>query len=450
MKQQATYERWNFDALWQIDEGVNYPSHQDLALYALPQGLSPADLLGLGTEADPYLVHTPDELNVLRQAPGAFYRLENDIDLGATCVWNGGLGWEPVGTAAAPFTGLFDGSGHSLAKLTFCRPLHDNQGLFGFAQNAQIGDLRLAGLNICANDKLGGICGTASSCAMGDIRVQGVVSGYGYLGGVFGLQQGGILHRAYANVDISGRGSSLGGVAGRAEANAQLAECASTGSVRGYHLIGGLVGELVHGTISNSYSRAAVHAASYVGGAVGRTGWSEAGNLVHCYSTGSVTMDPGGSWAGGLAGQNSYGSYTSCFWDITTSGQTSSAGMPGAQGLGTELMIYPGSVATFAGWGFPTTWQHDVQGLQNGSYPYLSWLAAPAPAAVQGLVITAAGAAIQLQWQPVAGVSHYNIYASADPCAPWYQWNYIGQSAGTTFNTTGGNRSFYIVRSALE
>ena len=67
--------------------------------------------------------------------------------------------------------------------------------------------------------------------------------------------------------------------------------------VTGFVSVGGLVGEIEHGTVSNSYFTGSVTGYRDVGGLLG---YSE-GTVSDSYSTGSVTGD---DWVGGLVGRN--------------------------------------------------------------------------------------------------------------------------------------------------
>jgi len=450
MYQQASYPQWNFDALWQIFEGTDYPRLRDLSVYDDPTAVALTGMWGSGTLSDPYVIFSPSELNAMRLDPAAHYVIANDLDMTATLIWNGGRGWLPVGTAAQPFTGILDGAGYKITDLNIIAPRTDNVGIMGTAQNAMIGDLKLEGLNVIAENYVSGVCGTTISCEMGDIRVQGSLSGNSYIGAILGLQQGGYLNRGFANVRVVARGPAIGGIVGSAQAAANISESTSSGAVSGSSLIGGLVGELFYANLEDSYSHAAVHGYSYVGGAVGRAGWNDAGNLINCYSTGAVSLDAGGWGAGGLVGQMSYGTYTLCYWDTQTSGMSTNSGTVGVQGLSSASMIYPASLATFAGWDFAGTWMHDVQGLQNSGYPYLAWMDGPVPEAVQDLTISSFEDHIQLRWRAVVGATNYRVYASENPYTPLNQWTYVGQSNGTSFSTSGGSKRFFIVRSVIN
>jgi hypothetical protein len=215
-------------------------------------------------------------------------------------------------------------------------------------------------------------------------------------------------------------------------------------------MVGGLIGELLQGMLADSYSHASATGYIHIGGAVGSIGWGDPGYVQRCYSTGAVTLTPGGYSGGGLIGRLASGSATASYWDTQTSGMGSSAGGAGVQGLPTADLTYPGSLSQYTGWDFADVWRHDTASLQNQGYPYLAWQEVPAPDAVQNLAILADGDQIQLSWLASPQASYYRIYASDDPFAPLAQWTLLGQSSSTQYQTSGAGRRFFIVRAVAE
>ncbi|MBR6361266.1 MAG: hypothetical protein IKS04_05665, partial [Clostridia bacterium] len=66
-------------------------------------------------------IYDIEDLYMIRNNLGGKYILMNDIDLTADLAeggnWNEGMGWTPIGinsTGCEPFTGIFDGNGHTL------------------------------------------------------------------------------------------------------------------------------------------------------------------------------------------------------------------------------------------------------------------------------------------------------------------------------------------------
>ena len=98
----------------------------------------------------------------------------------------------------------------------------------------------------------------------------------------------------------------------------------------------------------------------------GLVGWNYVGNISNCYSTGSVS---GSEEVGGLAG-SSGGTIVSSFWDINTSGQTTSSGGTGM----TTAEMKTENTFTTAGWDFATIWRMRCEGM---NYPKLNWQVIP-------------------------------------------------------------------------
>jgi subtilisin-like proprotein convertase family protein len=150
--------------------------------------------------------------------------------------------------------------------------------------------------------------------------------------GLFGVTGSGsvIKNVGLVNVDVNaGNGCGVGGLVGANYGNGTITNCYSTGSVSGGGDVGGLVGYNCYGPITN------------------------------CYSTGKVT---GSLVVGGLVGRVEYaGGVVNSFWDIQTSGWTTSAG-----GLG-KTTVEMKQKATFTNWDFNTVW--DI--VEGQTYPYL-------------------------------------------------------------------------------
>ncbi len=186
---------------------------------------------GDGTANNPYRLATAHELQTAQFDPTANYTVVKDIDAGLTEEWNGGAGFVPIGNDSQPFTGSFDGGGHTVSNLSITRS-SDSVGLFGVV--------------------------TADG-AVEDISMP--------------------------DADISG-GDSVGAIAGQSDGT--LTSVSSTGSVTGGDRVGGLVGR-TDGSIQTGYSRATVNGSSSTGGAVGQL---IGGSLTDLYVAGTATDGP--------------------------------------------------------------------------------------------------------------------------------------------------------------
>ena len=78
-------------------------------------GLTPtiasAYTTGDGTEANPYVIKTVQDLKDMSLELSAHYVLDNDLDLT-------GVVWTPIGDETTPFTGVLDGNNHMISNLT--------------------------------------------------------------------------------------------------------------------------------------------------------------------------------------------------------------------------------------------------------------------------------------------------------------------------------------------
>ena len=233
------------------------------------------------------------------------YALGGNIDASGTSSWNSSAGFTPIGTLVAPFTGMFDGLGHTISGLTINLPAAQYVGLFGYAaNNSSLGNVGLPSASITAFSSAGTLAGAAgivfNSYATGTVSCPS--SGSGQLGGLVGVANGN-MNNAHANVtvtDNSNGGSEDGGLVG--QGNASISNAWANGNVTGNNAgnLGGLVGHFTLGTLNNVYATGTVSGASAGYGNVGGlVGASEAA-IVNSYATGGVVTS--GGYAGGLVG----------------------------------------------------------------------------------------------------------------------------------------------------
>jgi thioredoxin len=289
---------------------------------------------GSGTVQDPYQIATAADLLRLGESPadyGKCFILTADIDLDPNLP--GGKVFDKA--VIAPVTVSWAGSGRTKTSDRFV-------GAFD-GHNHKISHLRIIGSN--------------------------------YLG-LFGRLELGaeVKNLALADVNVVGSGAFVGGLAG--SSGARVAQCCTTGQVRGDSFVGGLVGENA-GQAKNCYSTCAADANEVVGGLAG----SNAGDIAACYSAGKVT---GRQSAGGLVGIAALpGAVAASFWDVQTSGQAVSAG-------GTDqTTVQMQREATFlsAAWDFVdenVNGTEEIWRIDEGmGYPRLAWEPeTPPPASV--------------------------------------------------------------------
>jgi hypothetical protein len=281
---------------------------------------------GSGTSSDPYQVANLQQLQLVGQFLDAHFVQVADIDASPTVGWNGGEGFESIGNSSSPFTGSYDGNGHTITGLTINRPSTDQVGLFSFTgSSAALTLVQLKDVAIKGSSWVGALVGFNNgiiqhSYAMGS--VSGTSTGGGgsvQVGGLIGFNRG-IIQGSYATVNVTA-GSELGGLVGENDFDGTITNSYATGSVTGDDS-GGLVG-YNKGTIQYSYATGSVSGDSAIGGLVG-----------HNYRSGTVITDS--------------------YWDTQTSGQSSSAG---GTGLTTSQMQGTAAKNNMAGFDFSGVWK---------------------------------------------------------------------------------------------
>lgn len=182
-------------------------------------------------------------LKAIANDPSGNYVLAADITLTGQ--------WTPLGTEASPFTGTFDGGGHSIKGLTVTasRDL-DNSGLFGYAKGATLKNVSIIGAKVDGDEHVGILLGNAKQVNISGVMTSGIVTGRDHVGGIVG--------------DASGSADN---------------------------------GEFTY--ISNCMSTAGVFSRSYQAGGI--AGIVNAGNIDKCFFYGSATAEEGFAGAGGIS-----------------------------------------------------------------------------------------------------------------------------------------------------
>jgi len=433
MKTVRTFLRWTTcgnGGTWTIDEGNDYPRLAWESTPGIVLDFRLSDLLsGNGTEEDPYLIYTAHDIETIASFPceqgkrfhlmfvegqgtrgspyllttaeqfdmigmlegewDKHYKLAADIDLSAFDGKNG----RPALNTISLFSGVFDGDGHAISRLTItCEDSYC--GLFGqVASGAEVGDLAVVDVNISGARYVGGLAGRNEGTLI-RCTSAGVICGTSPVGGVAG-DNGGTMAECFSAAGTHGTGDYVGGLAGRNTGtvlqcrnsgavssngyngyvgglvghnlNGAIAGCYSTGPVSGSQFTGGLVGYNNGGAVTHCYNTGGVNANDFVGGTVG---YNDRGSVTECYSTGAVS---GTSSVGGLVGSNYRGSITASFWDMQTSGQATSAGGTGK----TTVEMQTAKTFLDAGWDFvgeTANGSEDIWKIAEGvGYPRLSW-----------------------------------------------------------------------------
>ena len=230
---------------------------------------------GDGTENNPWVISTSDDLAMLQQMvdagndyAGEFFILDRDIDLE-------NREWTPIGSQKRPFGSSFDGA-----------------------------NFTISGLNVNTSGDYAGLFGvTEGSSGISNLTVEGHVNGRSYIGGIVGNGTGTMDHCTF-NGTVTGTGYYVGGIAG--EFRGQMGYCTNNGNVTGnYDAVGGLIGMTRDPDFSLSWctnNGEVTAAGDYAGGLVGMINiyGDTAGHIDDTNrNTGTVA---GCQYVGGIAG----------------------------------------------------------------------------------------------------------------------------------------------------
>ena len=236
--------------------------------------------------------------------------------------------WEPVGTEANPYTGTFDGNGHSIIEMVIVKPGGENVGFIGYLDGGVVKNLSfsqresISFLTIVEGAKnVGTVVGTNRNGMVINCRSSALIRAYSsnssynvegaILGGIVGcnLANGG---NAYVIAcEFTGRvsrglgGSYLGGIVGMSSA---------TGRSRAYIVACGYKGSRSWVSLSDDASVSTTNKA-YMGGIVGYeyiNGAAAYSWAIGCYSVGDITKKYDWQVAGSIAGWT-YNSYMSAW-----------------------------------------------------------------------------------------------------------------------------------------
>ncbi|MDK2867931.1 MAG: hypothetical protein PWP38_2246 [Clostridiales bacterium] len=424
---------------------------------------------GSGTSKDPYQIDNAEDLSMVAQYPGMYFKQTSNIDLKDVSAMTS------IGKASTLFSGVYDGNGKIIKNLTMNRPDEYNVGLFNIDANGVVKNLKIIDANIKATGTAGILAGInlgkitdcdvegsvvvthnnqGAGLLAGENRnlilncsAKGSVTGKNQIGGLVGLntsafESTGRIENSYADATVTSQncGGGLTGAnesgeystypfTGNVQRSAEIVSSFAKGNVGGGWQLGGLIGNN-NGSISNCYATGDVTGSAdgeIMGGFVAYNG----GSIINSYATGHVE---GLADTGGFAGINSGGTITQCYYNRITTGKSDTGK---GEAKETEAMI---EQSTYASWSFTDIWTK-----QSSTYPYLSWQTANFPIApvVTGtpvLKVDSVGShQTALSWSTVDNASAYRLYRgeSAGNYSDTYTLDVVNftTNAAVTFTT---------------
>ena len=277
---------------------------------------APLTMGGNGSQPNPYQVHTLDDLVAisLEENLDKHYIQVADIDASASFELQNGSGFQPIGTREKPFTGSYNGNGHTISSLF----VHNQKtgvnavGFFGYVKDGLIENLTIDNRSPSWLNKteMSGTGSNTSIIADGLLMNQVDLSETRGVGGFIGFNDGGTVRNS-SYLGVAG-GFISQGMAGFIGVN--------TGTVENAHFDGNLTSGSAAGFVWINTGE--IRQSSAKGSADGITGWgfasSNYGKIINSY----VNMDVNGTnGAAGFVGNHEDGIIQSSF----ASGVTSSS-----------------------------------------------------------------------------------------------------------------------------
>lgn len=219
----------------------------------------------------PYIICNSEQFSNIRFFPSANFVLGQDIDFANRVI-------API---AVPFTGELDGQGFQLSNIVV-KDLAGNGvsvGLFKYAHGASLLNLNIKNALVEGYQRVGILAGDwRGAGTIQNVKVQGKVSGVGYIGGLIGL--------------------------GNTSSALSFDNLTTEVEVTGNNYVGGIISFIVTNdglfNLNNSYILSKVSGIDYVGGVIGRSGESNV-TIQNTDRIGSI--DALGKWTGGLIGE---------------------------------------------------------------------------------------------------------------------------------------------------
>ncbi|MGC6589388.1 metallophosphoesterase [Paenibacillus sp. Dod16] len=208
---------------------VNNPIHQEPLTdpFIAKEGMQ-----GDGSEGNPYQIKSASGLYKMHEFPDKHFILDRDID-------GKGVFFEAIGSNGTPFTGTFDGQGHTITDVMISS---GGAGLFAINE----GTIRNVGIihaDIDVRRSNVGILVDQNDGIVENVYTTGAIRGNSTVGGLVGYSNG-IVRNSYSTARVNARGKQAGGMIGITNRGsiteqvyamgAVIAEESNAGGISGY------------------------------------------------------------------------------------------------------------------------------------------------------------------------------------------------------------------------
>ncbi|MDL2221870.1 hypothetical protein LJC35_04900 [Parabacteroides sp. OttesenSCG-928-N08] len=316
----ATYSATGVDKGTRLTITISYDNKRLLTTGTTVESWTQAPDYDAEHNAYDMVIRTADDLKAFRDlVNGGLYTLTAiqvaDITLTGK--------WTPIGSGTGAYQGTYNGGGYNITGLATSDAKANNQGLFGYCDNATLTDIHLKEVRVIGNKYIGALVGRANKTHITYCDATGgSVDGPEVVGGLLGYNQHSVAAYCHAQIRVSAQqivGGLTGYNYGSSSTPSYTLACYATGNVistgdgtsgdANAATAGGLVGtNHDYSTIAFCYAIGAVESIGDKNANTGGiTGWNSGnkGGIYSCYSTGTVTRNSNAtnSYYGNLIGK---------------------------------------------------------------------------------------------------------------------------------------------------
>jgi len=291
---------------------------------------------GDGSEANPYLILSPQDLEYLTTNTSLYdksFILGRDINLDGRQYDAAIINPVASGEPNTPFAGTFDGDGYTIRNLTFNVGDRNNYAIALFSTTAEQAIIKNITLDNVTINKTSNSDATYIAALVGDNK--GTVTGCNIktiidteelsnIGGLCGKNSGPI-NNCFADTTITSSKDYVGGLIGQNYGNVN--DCSTQVNINALWLAGGLIGQNNNSTIQTCYTTGNITCQeSETGGLIGSQSDSD---ILNCYSTCTISANRS---AGGIVGSANFSTIENCYFAGSASGNENIGGILGTQG----------------------------------------------------------------------------------------------------------------------
>lgn len=237
------------------------------------------------------------------------------VKLTADIVIPSGTEWVPIGSAGTPYTGSFDGDGHTISGLTYTSTtMPDGEkaafGLFGYVKDAAIKNVTVSSFSLNGAGFIGGLCGYADGAVIENCTVDKsctITSSASLVGGLVCMVDNGtemLNCTVAADIILTGQGPT-GGFTYMLQGASVIMNSVFSGSIESTTVIawtGGFAG-IMQGAdtaILNCMYTGSISGLNFSNCSTFVGGQGIGGTIRNCFSNGKITETSGTSETAGI------------------------------------------------------------------------------------------------------------------------------------------------------